>query len=380
MWVSLSTVLSLPRDRTVSFSSTIPRTRHSACDKARPVQLWENPLPLAQAPHGQKRKSVGRETLCINSRAVAQILHNPANHTACGAVLLRAGLQSHTRSLFWLPEGTWSSWARHCLLSRAVPDWNIILLMEIRTETSHLAIRHKEQACAFLLAWFRLHTELWALWPSPTSQALKELAPESHRLVKLNSSESHILLPLVHLSSLHLFVLLVAQLCPTLCDPMDYSPPGSSVQGMNFPGKNTGVGHHGLLQGIVPTQGSNSRILRPLHGQAGSLPLCHLGSPLYIWGLLKAHFTATSGSITSSPLPKCSNSHTTESELGSSDDALTITIQSVLTQQIPPRAGSEHGHLLPRVPVHNKQGLMGLALHQHWRVSCPYSFNSLTLI
>ena len=25
---------------------------------------------------------------------------------------------------------------------------------------------------------------------------------------------------------------LVAQLCPTLCDPMDYSPPGSSVHGM----------------------------------------------------------------------------------------------------------------------------------------------------
>ena len=28
------------------------------------------------------------------------------------------------------------------------------------------------------------------------------------------------------------------QLCPTLCDPMDYSPPGSSVHG-NSPGKNT---------------------------------------------------------------------------------------------------------------------------------------------
>ena len=25
---------------------------------------------------------------------------------------------------------------------------------------------------------------------------------------------------------------LVAQLCPTLCDPMDYGPPGSSVQGL----------------------------------------------------------------------------------------------------------------------------------------------------
>ena len=39
---------------------------------------------------------------------------------------------------------------------------------------------------------------------------------------------------------------LVAQLCPTLCDPMDYSPPGSSVH-WDFPDKNTGVGCHFLF-------------------------------------------------------------------------------------------------------------------------------------
>ena len=42
----------------------------------------------------------------------------------------------------------------------------------------------------------------------------------------------------------------VAQSCPTLWDPMDYSP-------WNSPGQNTGVGSHSLLQGIFPTQGSN---------------------------------------------------------------------------------------------------------------------------
>ena len=43
------------------------------------------------------------------------------------------------------------------------------------------------------------------------------------------------------------FVLcLGAQSCATLCDPMDCSPPGSSVHG-NSPGKNTGVGGHALL-------------------------------------------------------------------------------------------------------------------------------------
>ena len=47
---------------------------------------------------------------------------------------------------------------------------------------------------------------------------------------------------------------LFAQLCLTLCNPMDCSPPGSSVHG-DSPGKNTGVGCHALLQGIFPTQG-----------------------------------------------------------------------------------------------------------------------------
>ena len=50
---------------------------------------------------------------------------------------------------------------------------------------------------------------------------------------------------------------LVAKSCPTLCDPMDCSPPGSSV-----PGKNTGMGCHLLLQGL-------------LHQPAGSLPFSH---------------------------------------------------------------------------------------------------------
>ena len=46
----------------------------------------------------------------------------------------------------------------------------------------------------------------------------------------------------------------VAQLCPTLCDPMDCSPPGSSVHRI-FQAR---VGCYFLLQGIFWTQGSNS--------------------------------------------------------------------------------------------------------------------------
>ena len=46
---------------------------------------------------------------------------------------------------------------------------------------------------------------------------------------------------------------LVAQSCLTLCDPMDCSPPCSSVHG-DSSGKNIGVDCHTLLQGIFPTQ------------------------------------------------------------------------------------------------------------------------------
>ena len=75
---------------------------------------------------------------------------------------------------------------------------------------------------------------------------------------------------------------LVAQSCPTPHDPMDFSPPGSSVHG-DSPGKNTRVGCHALFQGIFPTQGSNLSLLCLLHWPAGSLPLappCCPASPV----------------------------------------------------------------------------------------------------
>ena len=46
------------------------------------------------------------------------------------------------------------------------------------------------------------------------------------------------------------------------------------------PGRNTGVGCHFLLHGIILTQGSNSCLLHLLLWQMGSLPLHHLRSPL----------------------------------------------------------------------------------------------------
>ena len=62
----------------------------------------------------------------------------------------------------------------------------------------------------------------------------------------------------------------VTQSCPTLCNPMDlYSP-------WNSPGQNTGVHSLSLLQGIFPTQGSNSGLP---HCRWILYQLSHKGSP-----------------------------------------------------------------------------------------------------
>ena len=66
----------------------------------------------------------------------------------------------------------------------------------------------------------------------------------------------------------------LAQSPPTLWDPMDCSPPGSSGHAI-LPGKNTGLGSHFLLQGIFPNQGSNLHLLLHLHWQVDSSPLSH---------------------------------------------------------------------------------------------------------
>ena len=70
---------------------------------------------------------------------------------------------------------------------------------------------------------------------------------------------------------------LTAQLCPTLCNPMNTR----LLCSWNSPGKNTGVGCHSLLQGIFLTQGLKPgllycrQILQHLshQGRPGSLPM-----------------------------------------------------------------------------------------------------------
>ena len=73
----------------------------------------------------------------------------------------------------------------------------------------------------------------------------------------------------MHAKSLHL--------CPTLCNPVDCSPPSSSVHGILQAILEWGC--HALLQGIFHTQGSSPGLLHLLHWQEGSLPLASPGKP-----------------------------------------------------------------------------------------------------
>ena len=67
------------------------------------------------------------------------------------------------------------------------------------------------------------------------------------------------------------------QSCPTLCNPMDYSPTRLLCP-WDAPGKDTEVGCHSLLQ-VFLIQGSSQGLLYLLHWQERSLPLAPLGKP-----------------------------------------------------------------------------------------------------
>ena len=69
------------------------------------------------------------------------------------------------------------------------------------------------------------------------------------------------------------------QLCLTLCDPEDYSSPGSSVHGI-LQVKNIGVDCHALLPRIFLTKWLYQHLLCILQWQEVSLPLASSGKPI----------------------------------------------------------------------------------------------------
>ena len=81
---------------------------------------------------------------------------------------------------------------------------------------------------------------------TPSLSNMWQLEPKSYR-IKGSLGTQMIRLPLCVCVCVCVCVCTLSRQCLTLCDPMDYSPPGSSVHGI-FPGKNTGAGCHFLLQ------------------------------------------------------------------------------------------------------------------------------------
>ena len=73
---------------------------------------------------------------------------------------------------------------------------------------------------------------------------------------------------------------LVAQSCLTLCDPLDYSPPGSSLCMRISQARILEQVAFFLLQEIFLTQGSNPPLLYLLCCRWSLYPLSHLGSLL----------------------------------------------------------------------------------------------------
>ena len=72
----------------------------------------------------------------------------------------------------------------------------------------------------------------------------------------------------------HLFVVVQSQLCLTLFDPMDCSPPSSSVHGI-LQARTLEWVAISLLQRIIPSQGSNPGLL---HCRRILYQLSHQGS------------------------------------------------------------------------------------------------------
>ena len=132
--------------------------------------------------------------------------------------------------------------------------------------------------------------EYWSGLPFPSSWALPDPGIEprspawqmdSLSLSQLGSNTAY---------CLRCAVCLVTQSCLAFCDPVDCSPPGSSVHG-DSPGKNTGVGCHALLQGIFSTQRSNPGLL---HCRWIFYHLSHQGSPRILEWVAYPFSTGTS--------------------------------------------------------------------------------------
>ena len=97
----------------------------------------------------------------------------------------------------------------------------------------------------------------------------------SYRWITVHRRPSKVLEENTHLGYMH--ACSVSKLCPTLCDSMDRSPPGSSLYGILQ--ARILVGCHFLLQGIFPHLGVEPVSQVPCIGRQVLYHQCYLWSP-----------------------------------------------------------------------------------------------------
>ena len=106
---------------------------------------------------------------------------------------------------------------------------------------SHCQLKNKTRntqpkSCKLWFIW-------WPYWGLLPGKATSQIVPWSFATRGKSESESE-----------------VAQSCPTRCDPIYGLQPTRLLRPWDFPGKNTGVGCHFLLQGIFLIQGWNPHL------------------------------------------------------------------------------------------------------------------------
>ena len=118
---------------------------------------------------------------------------------------------------------------------------------------------------------WHLKLKMWNLGVSSIALSLYSLR---------NSSTKHFTLFFQEFYLRHVCACVHAQLCPALCDP--WTVAHQAALSMEFSRQEYWSGLPFPSPGIFPTQGSNLSLLHLLDWQVDSLPLSHLGSPLYL--------------------------------------------------------------------------------------------------
>ena len=132
---------------------------------------------------------------------------------------------------------------------------------------SQVAVSHKQswKSARSMGVFHRIQVTLGVPACPPISEGTQgTCGPGLHRVGQKSShaagSGSHSF-PLCISHPLNSVLCSVAQSCLTLCNPLDYSPPGSSVHGVFQERTPEGVATSRIFQRIFPTQGLNPCLL-----------------------------------------------------------------------------------------------------------------------